>query len=78
TKSNFAARPAMIYLPPAALSEMPPTLPVMELMAGQPGSPSRLIDAGNIAAMMDSYAAKHDGLAPIVIAPDQNGEVSHN
>ena len=25
TKSNFAARPAMIYLPPAALSEMPPT-----------------------------------------------------
>ena len=77
TKSNFAAR-RMIYLPPAALSEMPPTLPVMELMAGQPGSPSRLIDAGNIAAMMDSYAAKHDGLAPIVIVPDQNGEASHN
>ena len=25
TKSNFAARPAMIYLPPAALSEMPPS-----------------------------------------------------
>ena len=38
-KSNFTARKAMIYLPPAALSDRPPALPVMELLAGQPGSP---------------------------------------
>jgi hypothetical protein len=68
----------MIYLPPAALSDRPPALPVMELLAGQPGSPSRLIDAGNIAATMNAYAAKHDGLAPIVLVPDQNGEATHN
>lgn len=68
-KSNFTARKAMIYLPPAALSDRPPALPVMELLAGQPGSPSRLIDAGNIAATMNAYAAKHDGLAPIVLVP---------
>lgn len=61
TESNFTARKAMIYLPPAALSDRPPALPVMELLAGQPGSPSRLIDAGNIAATMNAYAAKHDG-----------------
>ena len=67
-----------IYLPPAALSDRPPALPVMELLAGQPGSPSRLIDAGNIAATMNAYAAKHDGLAPIVLVPDQNGEATHN
>ena len=72
------ARKAMIYLPPAALSDRPPALPVMELLAGQPGSPSRLIDAGNIAATMNAYAAKHDGLAPIVLVPDQNGEATHN
>ena len=72
TESNFTARKAMIYLPPAALSDRPPALPVMELLAGQPGSPSRLIDAGNIAATMNAYAAKHDGLAPIVLVPDQN------
>lgn len=77
-KSNFTARKAMIYLPPAALSDRPPALPVMELLAGQPGSPSRLIDAGNIAATMNAYAAKHDGLAPIVLVPDQNGEATHN
>ena len=40
--------------------------------------PSRLIDAGNIAATMNAYAAKHDGLAPIVLVPDQNGEATHN
>ena len=78
TESNFTARKAMIYLPPAALSDRPPALPVMELLAGQPGSPSRLIDAGNIAATMNAYAAKHDGLAPIVLVPDQNGEATHN
>lgn len=78
TESKFKARKAMVYLPPAALSDRPPALPVMELLAGQPGSPSRLIDAGNIAATMNAYAAKHDGLAPIVLVPDQNGEATHN
>lgn len=27
---------------------------------------------------MNAYAAKHDGLAPIVLVPDQNGEATHN
>ena len=78
TESKFKARKAMVYLPPAALSDRPPALPVMELLAGQPGSPGRLIDAGNIAATMNAYAAEHDGLAPIVLAPDQNGSAMHN
>ncbi|WP_236838359.1 alpha/beta hydrolase [Bifidobacterium longum] len=78
TESKFKARKAMVYLPPAALSDRPPALPVMELLAGQPGSPGRLIDAGNIAATMNAYAAEHDGLAPIVLAPDQNGSATHN
>lgn len=78
TASGFTARREMMYLPPAALSDLPPALPVMELMAGQPGSPSRLVEASNIAAMMNAYAAKHDGLAPIVLVPDQNGEDTHN
>ncbi|MBT1169848.1 alpha/beta hydrolase-fold protein [Bifidobacterium sp. SO4] len=78
TKSGFAARKAMIYLPPAALSKQPPALPVMELLAGQPGSPGRLVAAGGIAAMMNTYAASHHGLAPIVLVPDQNGADTHN
>ena len=78
SRSRFAARPADIYLPPAALSDKPPALPVFVLLAGQPGSPDRLFTAGAIPAMMDAYAAQHDGLAPVVVSPDQNGASSHN
>ncbi|KAA8816535.1 esterase [Bifidobacterium callitrichos] len=78
TRSRFHARRAMVYLPPAALSPTPPRLPVMELLAGQPGSPGRLVAASGIASMMNAYAAAHDGLAPIVVVPDQNGADSLN
>ena len=77
-KSGFKVRDAMVYLPPAALSAEPPELPVMELMAGQPGSPGRFFQASHIKGMLDRYASKHDGLAPIVISPDQNGSNSNN
>ena len=73
TQSGFQARKALIYLPPAALSATPPRLPVLLLLSGQPGSPGRAFSASGIAAMMDHYARTHDGLAPIVISPDQNG-----
>lgn len=73
TRSRFQARDAMVYLPPAALSSTPPRLPVLILLAGQPGSPSRAMSASGIIALLDDYAAAHDGLAPIVVSPDQNG-----
>ena len=78
TVSGFAARTADVYLPPAALSKHPPRLPVMIMLAGQPGSPDRFFGASKIAAMLDEYAASHDGLAPVVVSPDQNGAVTHN
>lgn len=78
THSNFHARPADIYLPPAALSSNPPALPVFVLLAGQPGSPDRLFTAGSIQSLMDNYASRHDGLAPIVVSPDQNGASTRN
>ncbi|RBP98519.1 MFS transporter [Bifidobacterium aemilianum] len=78
TESGFKARKANVYLPPAALSKTPPRLPVMIMLAGQPGSPDRFFGASNIAASLDSYARKHDGLAPIVVSPDQNGSNTHN
>lgn len=73
TQSGFQARKALIYLPPAALSATPPRLPVLVLLSGQPGSPGRAFSASGIATMMDRYARTHDGLAPIVVSPDQNG-----
>ncbi|WEV76339.1 alpha/beta hydrolase-fold protein [Bifidobacterium sp. ESL0800] len=78
TLSHFKARTANVYLPPAALTKNPPKLPVMIVMAGQPGTPDRFFSAGVLGAKLDAYAAKHYGLAPIAVSPDQNGSLTHN
>ncbi|MGV8965810.1 MAG: alpha/beta hydrolase [Cellulomonas sp.] len=70
TASHFVARPAGVYLPPAALTANPPQLPLVVLMMGQPGNP----DPQYIAAVLDKYAADHQGLAPIVVVADQLGD----
>jgi len=70
TVSGFTARPAGVYLPPAALTAHPPKLPLVVLLMGQPGNP----DPQYIAAVLDRYAAAHQGLAPIVVVADQLGD----
>lgn len=69
TVSGFDARNASIYLPPAALVQNAPALPVIIFMMGFPGNP----DPTTIAKALDAYAAQHDGLAPIAIVADQIG-----
>ncbi|MFM9918312.1 alpha/beta hydrolase [Lacisediminihabitans sp. H27-G8] len=73
TISHFAARSALVYLPPAALVAGAPRLPVIEMLSGQPGAPSNLITSGAMEAILDQFAAAHAGLAPIVVIPDQLG-----
>lgn len=70
--SGFDARPAQIYLPPAALVDDPPALPLVIMMMGQPGEP----DPHFIAEVLDGYAADHAGLAPIALVIDQLGDPS--
>lgn len=78
TVSHFRARHADVYLPPAALTADPPTLPVLIALSGQPGSPSDMFESGALGADLDAYAAGHHGLAPIVVAPDQLGAPGRN
>lgn len=73
TVSGFAARPARIYLPPAYFTDVPPRLPVLVLIAGQPGGPQDWISAGKLPQIMDAFAAAHNGLAPVVVVPDATG-----
>lgn len=73
TASGFAARPAKVYLPPAYFADVPPRLPVLVLLAGQPGAPQDWISAGKLARIMDRFAATHRGLAPVVVVPDATG-----
>ena len=53
TASGFRARTAAVYMPPAALSDTPPELPVLVMLAGQPGNPDRVFSASGIAAILD-------------------------
>ncbi|MHA7986585.1 alpha/beta hydrolase [Rathayibacter sp. CAU 1779] len=69
TVSGFQARPAGLYLPPAALVKNAPQLPLVIMMMGYPGTPS----PEPISTVMNSFASRHDGLAPIVIVADQIG-----
>ncbi|MFG6446512.1 alpha/beta hydrolase [Microbacterium sp. P07] len=78
TKSGFDARDAVVYLPPAALTESPPLLPVLIMMSGQPGSPDDVFTAAHLQQSLDAYAAAHQGLAPIVVSPDQLGSPDAN
>ncbi|GHH50716.1 alpha/beta hydrolase [Lentzea cavernae] len=71
-------RPAWIYLPPAYAAKPRPRLPVLVLLAGQPGSPRDWYDAGRITDNMDEFARAHRGLAPIVVMPDSLGSLTAN
>lgn len=78
--SAFPARTALLYLPPAALVPRPRQLPVVMLLSGQSvtSSPEDLESGGRISETMDAIAAKHHGLAPIVVVPDQLSKGSDN
>jgi len=71
--SGFAARPGYVYLPPAYQARPRAQLPVLVLLGGQPGSPRVWVDSGQIQAVMDGFAARHHGLAPVVVMPDDLG-----
>jgi len=72
-RSGFRARPGYIYLPPAYLTAPRPQLPVLVLLAGEPGDPRNWVDFGQVQAMMDDFARQHHGLAPVVVMPDDLG-----
>ena len=71
--SNFSARDAEIYLPPAYFADPRPLLPVLVLLAGQPGAPEDWLNGGKLAQTMDNFARDNSGLAPVVVVADGTG-----
>ena len=71
-KSGFVAREAVIYLPPA-YGRSSRRLPVMVMMAGQPGAPDDWMHGPQLSVTLDAYAAAHGGVAPVVVVADQLG-----
>ena len=72
-RSRFRARRAMVWLPPAYFGSPSPALPLVLLLGGVPGDPVDLLRAAHLARIADRYAAAHDGVAPILVFPDENG-----
>ena len=72
-QSGFTARDARIYLPPAYFADPQPQLPLLVLLAGQPGTPQDWLTAGKLVHIIDRFAAGHRGLAPVVVVPDATG-----
>lgn len=77
-QSGFKARPAIVYLPPAALTAHPPRLPLLVTFSGQPGSPQDVFNSGHLTQILEEYQKSHGGLAPIVVSPDQLGTPQSN
>ena len=78
--SHFVARPAIVYLPPAARVPQPRLLPVVIALSGQSrgAGPTDLVWKARLRTLMDAIAATHGGVAPIVVVPDQLGPASAN
>lgn len=77
-RSGMRSRDAYVYLPPAYHTTPRPPLPVLMLMAGQPGAPEDWVTAGQLPRTLDAFAAGHRGLAPVVVAVDPLGGSSFN
>ncbi|SDL67533.1 alpha/beta hydrolase-fold protein [Arthrobacter sp. ok362] len=73
--SGFHARDAFLYLPPAALVDHPPALPIIVMMMGQPGGPEQSKSAVH---ELDALARQNHGLAPLLLTVDQLGNPYRN
>jgi enterochelin esterase-like enzyme len=74
TVSKFQAQQAYVYLPPIWFHNPEPQLPVIELIAGVPGEPSDWTRAGYADTTSSAFAARHHGVAPLLVIPDDNGD----
>jgi S-formylglutathione hydrolase FrmB len=73
TASGFKARDAYIWVPPIWIADATIKLPVIELIAGVPSSPSDWTRGGFADQTASTFAAAHHGIAPLIVMPDANG-----
>lgn len=77
-KSKFKARTAVAYIPPAYFDDRNANLPVVVMMAGNPGTPPQWFQAGDAASTMEMFQKAHNGYAPIVVSVDGTGSFTGN
>lgn len=75
--SNFTSRGSYVYVPAIASTLPAAKLPVIVLSAGFPGIPQNWLDSG-LQQTMDDFAAKHQGIAPLVFMVDNTGSLTND
>ena len=78
TESEFTHRDAIAWIPPAYFSDPELILPVIVLLAGNPGAPDQWFNAGGASDTLADYQARHGGVTPIVISVDGTGSFGAN
>jgi len=73
--SNFTSRGSYVYVPAIASTLPAEKLPVIVLSAGFPGIPQNWLDSG-LQQTMDDFAAKHQGITPLVFMVDNTGSLT--
>jgi hypothetical protein len=73
TVSGFSHRQGFVYLPPAWFIRPRPRLGTVLMLGGTPGLTSDWLLAGLADRTADEFAARHDGIAPVLIFADANG-----
>jgi hypothetical protein len=71
--SKFPASDAFVWLPPVWFHTPEPSLPVIELIAGVPGTSADWTRAGFADTTSTDFAELHGGVSPILVMPDANG-----
>jgi enterochelin esterase-like enzyme len=74
----FPAAAASVWLPPAYFHSPDVRLPVLVMLTGLPGTSHDWVTAGQVVPLADSWASRHDGVAPVMIFVDENGRGSRD
>jgi S-formylglutathione hydrolase FrmB len=74
----FPADPAWVWLPPAYFHSGSNQFPVLLMLTGLPGTSHDWVTAGQVVAVADAWASRHQGVAPVMIFVDENGRGSRD
>lgn len=76
--TQFTHRPAVVYVPPAYFKHPDRKLPVVVLLAGNPGKPEQWFESGGADTTLEDFQQKHRGFSPIVVSVDGTGSMTAN
>ncbi len=77
--SDFRHRREYVYLPPAWFTgPKPPTLPTIMMIGGEFNTPADWVRSGQIMPAVDDFAARNNGVIPVLVFVDSGGSFNND